>query len=113
MAFTLAASEPEQPPIPAGQITLRYLGATDSTASFSLENGTSNTIYVHGKRSLWREAIPYDTEMVCRSVNNSLSEVQPFPHRGDASSIIEVPAVDRLRIGISWNHDAFFSASSR
>jgi hypothetical protein len=105
----LFACTREESSAPAGQISMSYDGASESTAFFVLENRTAHAIYFRGTHTFWSGTEPWDTAMECVAAKSAVSEETPFALMdGDRpAQSIEVSPGERMRLRVDGINGAF------
>ena len=102
LAFAIASltgCRPAHPRGPAGQITLSYDGASNTTIRFFLDNRSDHAIFFQASKFFGSDAEPWHSGVVCSQANGEMSigNFPPLDYDFHPKNIGVVPE-ERLRL---------------
>jgi hypothetical protein len=98
----LTACKPAPPMIgPPGQVTLNYVGQSDSEYLFVLENRTAQDVSLPVGKSIWSGTKPWGSGIECLNSDSSYeSSIWPALDGGQRRELVKVQPEERLSLKI-------------
>jgi hypothetical protein len=83
-----------------GAVSLEYVGVSGPSVLFDLKNGSAKKISFRGTYSMLKGADPWDSQIVCRTPNDTTGYEHPIALQSSIPANIVISPGDQMRLRI-------------